>query len=255
MYAEERQQAIADLVSQRGRMSVAEVAERFRVTTETVRRDLSALEKAGLVRRVHGGAVPAAALAVLETAVADRDAANSAQKDRVAAAALTFLPATGGSVILDAGTTTARLAPLIPHERALTVFTNAVPVASRLAGHTHVDLHLLPGRVRRTTQAAVGDDTVAALSRLRTDVVFLGTNGISVRHGLSTPDSAEAAAKRAMASAARQVVVLADSSKIGRESTISFAALDQVDVVVTDDGIGDLDHKALVDTGVQVVVA
>jgi DeoR family fructose operon transcriptional repressor len=207
------------------------------------------------VRRVHGGAIPAAALTVLETAVADRDASHSEQKDRVAQAALAFLPTDGGSVILDAGTTTARLAPLLPHEAAFTVFTNAVPVASRLAGRPNVDLHLLPGRVRRTTQAAVGEDTVAALAHLRTDVVFLGTNGITVRHGLSTPDSSEAAAKRAMAAAARQVVVLADSSKIGHESTVSFADLAQVDVVVTDDGISDEDHKALIDADVQVVVA
>lgn len=255
MYAEERQQAIADLVTQRGRLSVNELAKNFEVTTETVRRDLSLLERAGLVRRVHGGAIPAAALTVLETAVADRDASNSEQKDRVARAALAFLPTHGGSVILDAGTTTARLAPLLPHEPDLTVFTNAVPVASRLAGRPNVDLHLLPGRVRRTTQAAVGEDTVAALAHLRTDVAFLGTNGITVRHGLSTPDSSEAAAKRAMAAAARQVVVLADSSKIGRESTVSFADLAQVDVVVTDDGIDDEDHRALLDAGVQVVLA
>lgn len=255
MYAEERQQAIADLVAQRGRLSVNELAESFAVTTETVRRDLSRLERTGLVRRVHGGAIPAAALTVLETAVADRDAARSMQKDRVAQAALAFLPATGGSVILDAGTTTARLAPLLPHDPSFTVFTNAVPVASRLAGRPNVDLHLLPGRVRRTTQAAVGEDTVAALSRLRVDVAFLGTNGITVRHGLSTPDSGEAAAKRAMAAAARQVVVLADSSKIGHESTISFAGLAAVDVVITDDGLTDEDHKAMIDAGVQVVVA
>lgn len=255
MYAEERQQAIADLVTKRGRLSVNELAESFQVTTETVRRDLSLLERAGLVRRVHGGAIPAAALTVLETAVADRDTSHSEQKDRVAQAALAFLPTDGGSVILDAGTTTARLATLLPHEPAFTVFTNAVPIASRLAGRPNVDLHLLPGRVRRTTQAAVGEDTVAALAHLRTDVVFLGTNGITVRHGLSTPDSSEAAAKRAMAAAARQVVVLADSSKIGHESTVSFADLAQVDVVVTDEGISDEDHKALIDADVQVVVA
>jgi DeoR family fructose operon transcriptional repressor len=255
VYAEERQQAIADLVTQRGRLSVNELAERFRVTTETVRRDLSLLERAGLVRRVHGGAVPAASLTVLETAVSERDASHGEQKDRVAAAAVPFLPTNGGSLILDAGTTTARLAPLIPHEHDFTVFTNAVPIASRLAGRPDVDLHLLPGRVRRTTQAAVGEDTVAALAILRTDVVFLGTNGISVTHGLSTPDPSEAAAKRAMLAAARQVVVLADSSKIGHESTIRFADLSQVDVVVTDDGISDEDHKALIDADVEVVIA
>lgn len=255
MYAEERQQAIADLVQDRGRLSVAELATQFGVTTETVRRDLSLLERAGLIRRVHGGAIPASSLTSLETAVSDRDVAQAEQKDRVARAALAYLPRDGGSVLIDAGTTTARLVSLVSPESTLTVFTNAVPIASRLAGHKHVELHLLPGRVRRTTQAAVGEETVAALAHLRTDVAFVGTNGLTVAHGLSTPDPSEAAAKRAMVATGRQVVVLVDSSKIGLESTICFARLDQTDVVVTDDGISDLDHKALIDAGVQVVVA
>ncbi len=255
MYPEERQQAIADLVTQRGRLSVAELADRFTVTTETVRRDLSLLERAGVVRRVHGGAVPSKALAVLELAVTERDTSHAEQKDRVAAAALQFLPTEGGSLLLDAGTTTARLADLLPHDVSFIVFTNAVPIAGRLASRANVELHLLPGRVRRTTQAAVGVDTVDALEGLRTDVAFIGTNGLSLAHGLSTPDPAEAAAKRAMIASARQVVVLADSSKIGAESTIRFGELTQVDVLVTDTGISDADHDALTALDIKVVLA
>ena len=255
MYAEERQQAIADLVTQRGRLSVAELADRFTVTTETVRRDLSLLERAGVVRRVHGGAVPSKALAVLELAVNERDISHSEQKDQVATAALAFLPSGGGSVLLDAGTTTARLAALLPLEHTFTVYTNAVPIAGRLASRANVELHLLPGRVRRTTQAAVGVDTVNALEELRTDVAFIGTNGLSAAHGLSTPDPSEAAAKRAMIASARQVVVLADSSKIGAESTIRFGELDQIDVLVTDSGISDADRDALTALDIKVVIA
>ena len=255
MYAEERQQAIADLIAQRGRLSVNELADRFAVTTETVRRDLSLLEKAGLVRRVHGGAVPAASLSVLELAVNERDTSHAEQKDRVAAAALKFLPGNGGTLLIDAGTTTARLAAQLPHDASFTVYTNAVPIASRLASRPNVDLHLLPGRVRATTQAAVGEETVAALSLLRADVAFIGTNGLSTAHGLSTPDQSEAAAKRAMVAAGRQVVVLADSSKIGHESTVRFAELNQVDVVVTDQDIEAKDRDALLALDVEVVVA
>lgn len=255
MYAEERQQAIAALVGQRGRLSVNELAERFDVTTETVRRDLSTLERAGVIRRVHGGAIPAASLSVLEIAVSERDRAFSEEKDKIAAAALPFLPPPGGTVVLDAGTTTARLASLIPADHPLTVFTNAVPIAARLAGLTGVELHLLPGRVRSTTQAAVGEDTVAALDVLRTDVAFIGTNGLSVGHGLSTPDTSEAAVKRAMVRCGSRIVVLADSSKIGNENTIRFAGLAEVDVVVTDPGISPRDRKALSARDVEVVVA
>lgn len=255
MYAEERQQAIADMLSVRGRLSVADLSEEFAVTTETVRRDLSLLERAGVVRRVHGGAVPAKALTMLEAKLADRDLEQGEEKDRIAKAALDLLPRAGGSVLLDAGSTTARLAAWIPRDLELTVITNAVPIAARLADHGNIDLHLLPGRVRSTTQAAVGEDTVEALRRLRTDVVFLGANGFSPGHGFSTPDHSEAAAKRAMLAAGQKVVVLTDSSKLGLENVVRFAAMTDVDVLVTDGGITDRDQAALEQAGVEVVVA
>lgn len=255
MYAEERQQAIADLVAQRGRLSVNELADEYAVTTETVRRDLSVLERAAVVRRVHGGAVPFDSLTVLEPAVSDRDRANADAKNRIAKAALAFMPRSGGSVLIDAGTTTARLATLLPRDHKLTVITNGVPIAARLAGLANVDLHLLPGRVRNTTQAAVGEQTVSALDLLRVDVAFIGTNGLSLGHGLSTPDHSEAAAKRAMVRSAQRVIVLADSSKIGREHTVRFAELSEVDVLVTDAGLSDTDFAALTERDIEVVVA
>lgn len=254
MYAEERQQAIADLVARRGRLSVQALAAEYAVTTETVRRDLSLLERVGILRRVHGGAVPAAALA-LETKVGDRDLAHADEKDRIAKQAVAHLPPNGGSMVLDAGTTTARLAMMLPRELQLTVLTNAVPIAARLAGSPSVDLHLLPGRVRATTHAAVGEDTVEALGRLRADVAFVGANGLSAGHGLSTPDHAEAAAKRAIVASAHRVVVLIDSSKIGQEHTVRFAELGDVDVVITDTDIDPADLRALRRLDVEVVVA
>jgi DeoR family fructose operon transcriptional repressor len=255
LYAEERQQAIADLVAQRGRLSVNALAAEYAVTTETVRRDLSVLERAGVLRRVHGGAVPSAALTALEAKVGDRDLAHADEKDRIAKKAVGMLPANGGSVLLDAGTTTARLAMMLPRDLQLTVVTNAVPIAARLAGSPGVNLHLLPGRVRSTTHAAVGEDTVEALSRLRVDVAFVGTNGLSADHGLSTPDHTEAAAKRALVASAHKVVVLVDSSKIGREHTVRFAELADVDVVVTDSGADPADLDELRRHGLEVVVA
>jgi len=204
---------------------------------------------------VHGGAVPAQSLTVLETVVSDRDRSRAEEKDRIAKVALDLLPTTGGSVLIDAGTTTARMATAIPRDLNLTVVTNAVPIAARLAGLANVELHLLPGRVRSATQAAVGEETVSAIRLLRTDVAFVGTNGLSVRHGLSTPDYSEAAAKRAMVACAHRVVVLADSSKVGREHTVRFADLKDVDVLVTDSGISDRDATALRRNDIEVLVA
>ena len=235
MYAEERQQAIAGLVAQRGRLAVTAVAERFGVTTETVRRDLALLERAGMLRRVHGGAVPTNALTVVEPGLGERRSTRTDQKRRIATAALALVPDVDGSLILDGGSSTASLAEVLPADRRLLVVTNSVPISHRLTVAPGVSLHVLGGRVRGITQTAVGESTVAALADLRVDVAFLGANGVSAAHGFSTPDETEAASKRAMVRAAQRVVVLADSSKLGREHLVRFASVDDVDVLVTDD--------------------
>lgn len=255
MYAEERQQAIASLVLSKGRASVAELAEAYEVTTETVRRDLAVLDKAGLVRRVHGGAVPARALHLVESGVGERESTRTHHKDAIAAAAEEFFPISGGSVLLDAGTTTARIAAHLPANRELVVVTNSVPIAARLAGMPSVSLQLLGGRVRGLTQATVGEQALRVLDTLRVDMAFIGTNAISVRHGLSTPDSDEAAVKRAMVRCANYVVVAADSSKVGREEFVSFAPLRSVDTLITDREIHDEDREELTRNGVEVVTA
>lgn len=255
MYAEERQQAIARQVAAQGRMSVAEIAERFDVTTETVRRDLTALERLGLLRRVHGGAVPASALSTLEPGLLERDAANTEAKSRIARAALDQLPPPGASVLLDAGSTTGLLADVLPGSHRLVVFTHSVSIAARLAGNAGIELHLLPGRVRPHTHAAVGAATVAAVGALRVDLAFVGANGLSVGHGLSTPDSEEAATKRSFVLCAERVVALVDSSKVGVESAVRFAELGEVDALVTDDAIRAADRTAFARAGVEVVSA
>ncbi|MGY1696365.1 DeoR/GlpR family DNA-binding transcription regulator [Geodermatophilus sp. SYSU D00814] len=255
MYAEERQQAIATLVVEQGRIAVTAVADHFGVTTETVRRDLAVLERAGVLRRVHGGAVPAAALSLVETALAERHGTRAEAKRKIAAAALDLLPGPGGSVLLDGGSSTAALAEVLPVDRNLFVATNSVPIAARLATVAGLTLHVLGGRVRGLTQCAVGETPVRALADLRADVAFLGTNGIAPGHGLTTPDEAEASVKRAMVRAGQRVVVLADSSKLGREQLVRFAALDDVDVVVTDGEADPAVVGRIEDAGVEVVVA
>ena len=255
MYAEERQQEIAALVADRGRLAVTAVAERFGVTTETVRRDLAVLERAGMLRRVHGGAVPAGVLSVAEPGLGERGGARTEQKRKIAAAALDLVPAANASLVLDGGTTTAALADVLPGGRQLLVATNAVPIAARLSAVPGIELHVLGGRVRGVTQTAVGESTVRALADLRVDVVFLGANGISTGHGFSTPDEREAAVKRAMVRAGQRVVVLADSSKLGREHLVRFAPVEDVDVLVTDSGADAELLGELEDQGLEVVVA
>jgi DeoR family fructose operon transcriptional repressor len=235
VYQEERQSVILERARNWGRVDVAELAAEFDVTPETVRRDLSALERHGFLRRVHGGAIPVERLG-FEPELQTRDAAMAAEKDRIARAALAELPAEG-AILLDAGTTTARLADLLPVDRELTVVTNALPIGMALSTRPNLTVLTVGGRIRGRTLAMVDQWALRVLSETYVDVAFLGTNGVSVQRGLTTPDVAEAATKRAMMGAARRVVVLADHTKVGNDYFARFGELEEVDTLVCDDGL------------------
>lgn len=253
MYAEERHAAIVSRARANGRVEVTELAEAFDVTPETVRRDLTTLEKAGLLRRVHGGAI-VVDLFGFEPALAVRESVHTAEKASIAEAALAFLPE-DGAIALDAGSSTYRLAEILPTDRELTVVTNSLPIASLLATRPALTVHLVGGRVRGKTLATVDNAALAYLRTIFVDVAFLGTNGFSVERGLTTPDSAEAAVKSAFVSAARRSILLADHTKYGSDHFAHFADLAEVDVIVTD---SDLPTSAVAEieaAGPQVVRA
>ncbi|NEB76110.1 DeoR/GlpR transcriptional regulator [Streptomyces sp. SID14478] len=253
MYAPERQQEILRLARDGGRVDVLSLAAELQVTAETIRRDLKALDRAGLVRRVHGGAIPAGRLD-FEPDLAERESTAADQKDRIARAALAELPAEG-SVVLDAGSTVARLADAFPLDSELTVVTHSLPTAARLADHPGVQLHLVGGRVRHRTRAAVDAWALRAYGEIRADVVLLAANGFSTAAGLTTPDLAEAAVKRAAVAAARRVVLLADSGKHGQEHFARFGDLADVDLLITDTGLAPEDAAAIEAGGTEVIRA
>ncbi|MDX3370393.1 DeoR/GlpR family DNA-binding transcription regulator [Streptomyces violaceoruber] len=253
MYAPERQQEILRLARDGGRVDVVSLAEEFQVTAETIRRDLKALDRAGLLRRVHGGAIPAGRLD-FEPDLAERESTAADEKDRIARAALAELPAEG-TLILDAGSTVARMAAAIPPDASLTVVTHSLPIAARLADHPGIQLHIVGGRVRHRTRAAVDAWALRAYGEIRADMAVVAANGFSVEHGLTTPDLAEAAVKRAALTAARRVVLLADSSKYAQEHFARFGALGDVDLLITDQGLTPEDAGDIERAGTEVVRA
>jgi DeoR family fructose operon transcriptional repressor len=235
MYAEERQQEIVRLARTEGRGDVMALADALNVTAETIRRDLTVLERAGVLRRVHGGAIPVERIG-FEPTLAARDTVLTAEKERIAKAALAELP-DDGAIILDAGSTVARLAELLPTDRELTVVVNSPVLAVLMGTRPNLNVLLLGGRVRGRTLATVDDWALGALADLYVDVAFMGTNGCSVERGLTTPDQAEAAVKRAMITSARRVVLLADHTKIGNDYLSRFGSLADIDLLITDTGL------------------
>ena len=203
MHADERQRRIVEQARRGGRVEVSRLALELDVTQETIRRDLTNLERLGEVKRVHGGAVPLDRLGLgLEPRLEDRESRMAAEKDRIAKLALDELPESG-SIIVDAGTTTARFVAHLPADRELTVVINGLDIAATLSRMPKLKVLLVGGQVRARTLAVVDTWGNGLLNDLYVDVAFIGTDGISAQRGLTTPDAAEATAKRAMISAAR----------------------------------------------------
>jgi DeoR family fructose operon transcriptional repressor len=199
MYAEERQHEIVTRARELGRVSVAELATRFDVTPETIRRDLDALSGRGCSVACMG--VPSRRRSCgsrrRPSTAARRASLRRSWPSRAARSSM--LPRREGlTVIVDAGTTTGRLCSLLPAWVTSLAVTNSVSAAEVLAARGDLEVMMLGGQVRNLTQATVGEPALGVLRQLRVDVAFLGTNGISAEHGFSTPDPHEGAVKRAM---------------------------------------------------------
>jgi DeoR/GlpR family transcriptional regulator of sugar metabolism len=245
MLAPQRQDRILAEIHTRGAARVADLVDALDVSDMTVRRDIAELARAGLVRRVHGGAVAieAPGRSTHEPGFETKRSWAAAEKAAIAREALaTITP--GQSIALSAGTTTHVLAGLIaadPALRPLTVVTNSLPVADAL--HSALDLSgrtalevILTGGVRTPSDALVGPVADAALRGLRVDRVFLGVHGLDA-HGATTPNLLEAATDRALITSAAGLTVLADHTKWGIVGLARIASLDQIDLLVSDDGL------------------
>jgi DeoR family fructose operon transcriptional repressor len=232
-----RQREIYVLALKQGSVDVADLARQFDVTTETIRRDLSDLQDRQLLRRVHGGAVPVERRNH-EPMVDARDMQNAAEKLRIGREAIREVP-NDGSVIIDSGSTGQRFAEVFPVDRAVHVLTNSLISAATLARRGVSRLTVLGGGVRTNTFAMVDASTVDAVRALRVDVLFISCDGLSFQRGLTTPYRDEALVKRAMIESARRVVAIVDQSKLGNDQLYSYAALDELDVLVTDSRVDD----------------
>jgi DeoR family fructose operon transcriptional repressor len=235
MYPEERQEIILGRARDKGRVEVTTLAHEFEVTTETIRRDLGMLERHGVLRRVHGGAIPVERLG-FEPTLSARETVMTEEKNRIAMAALAELPE-AGTILLDAGSTTAKLADVLPLDRELTVVTHSVSIALTLSTRPNLTVMLVGGRLRSRTLASVDAWALQALRDTFVEVAFIATNGLSAARGLTTPDSAEAMVKRAAIACARRCVLLADHTKVGNDHFARFGELSDIDVFITDNRI------------------
>ncbi|MGW6413704.1 DeoR/GlpR family DNA-binding transcription regulator [Streptomyces sp. NPDC055055] len=264
LLAEQRRALILDEVRRRGGVRVNELTRRLNVSDMTIRRDLDALARQGMVAKVHGGAVPVVEASTHEPGFEAKSVLEPSAKDEIARAAAALV-APGTAIALSGGTTTFALARYLLDVPDLTVVTNSVRVAdvfheaqatggggeARRGAATVV----LTGGVRTPSDALVGPVADRAIRSLHFDLLFLGVHGVSVEAGLSTPNLAEAETNRCLMRSARRVVVVADHTKWGTVGLSSFGDLGEVDTWVTDRGLPDEVRAEVAEHLAGVVVA
>lgn len=254
--AEERRSSIVAHVNRNRIVSINDLSRQFGVSEVSIRRDLERLERLGLLRRVHGGAVALQAPSAPSPngAPAPR---ISPEKERIGRAAAALIRA-GDRLILDSGTTVLQVARNIPDDLRrsgnLTVITSSLPIVYELGPWKSIHLLFLGGIYLPEWQVVVGPQTIASLTNLHADKLFLGTDGMTLEYGVTTANVLEAEVDRAMVKAAREVILVADSSKIGGVGLTSIMPLTKVHKLITDEGAPQEFVTALRNAGVDVVL-
>ena len=251
MLIDERRQHILTLIQRDGRVLISQLSDALGISRITIRKDLDQLASKGLVRRTHGGALSAQGSSLLDPTLREKEQKQSREKERIARAAASLV-SEGMCVLLDSGTTTTAIARHLRHFAHLTVITNAVNIATELAG-TDFEVILTGGTLRKNSFSLVGPLAEDVLHGVHADILFLGVDGFDVKTGVMTPNLLESRVNRAMVNAATRVVAVCDSTKFTCCSLALIAPTAAIHMVITDNQLGDQDIDALTTAGVEVV--
>ncbi len=255
LLGKERKRKILQFLESEGRVTVADLAKRFRTSEVTVRCDLDALATMGALVRAHGGAIKKEDPSE-DYPIRFKETLHHTEKVRIAKAAAALIRP-GQTIILDSGSTTYEVARQIKGQsiRPLAVITNALPIAIELCNVPKTTVIMLGGILREMSYSLVGPQATQALSQLTADHLFLGIAGLDPEIGLSTPDILEAQLNTAMIHVAREVTVVSDSSKFGRWNLSVIAKVDMIQRLITDVRVDAALVAALRNRGIEVVVA
>jgi DeoR family transcriptional regulator of aga operon len=234
--AEERRSRIAQMVLANGRVHVTSLVRRFGVTETSIRRDLTLLERAGRLQRVHGGAIPRRGSSRTDS-FAEKMGWQIEAKVRIGKAAAELI-GTRDIILLDSGTTTLQIVQQIPmalrENNMITVVTNSQPIAREMLTWASPKLTILGGLFLPDYQATVGPQTLAQLRELTADKLFLGADGLTLTGGATTADVLMAQVDGMMAEHAREVILVLDSSKIGRAGFVPIKPVESIHKLITD---------------------
>jgi len=254
MLANQRREKILELICEDGHAKVLNLSRIFKVTEVTIRQDLERLEKEGLIRREHGGAVLVDIGAGVRNITLQNQKNNMPEKMAIARRAVSFIK-NGDTIILDSGSTTTEIAKLITDFQDITVITNALNIALILGAYPNINLVVTGGEFKAPTLSLTGQKAADFFYNLNVDKLFLATAGITLKSGLTYPSISDICVKRAMIESANEVYLVADSSKIGLNSFASLGALSLINLLITDSNITERNKEMLENNEIYYVVA
>ena len=250
MFAEERQMQILTVLHRDKKILVHDLCELLSVSPVTIRTDLTDLEGKGLLSRTHGGAILCGKMTFEENAE-QKEVKNMPLKLRIAEEAVKFVE-DGDSIAIDTGTTTSAFTSCLTEKHGLTVVTSDLKVALFLEENTDATVIIVGGTVRRGYHCTVGTVAEQTVGRFNVDKCFLGTNGLTARRGLSTPNAGQAAVKQLMIDRSNQLFVLCDREKIGRDSLATVAPASAIHVLITNEGADQEELAAIEQCNVDI---
>lgn len=232
MHSRERRRELLHDLQQNKRVYVTELAQKFDVTTMTVRRDLKRLAEANIVTLVHGGATYNEGTAACPSLTA-REQIMSSQKNTIGAYCAAMVQE-GNAIYLDTGSSTMRIASALTGRKNIAVLTNSLAVMNILSANPAIQMFAMPGKYDVDTKGFFGDLTCRSIRGFRIDMAFMGLSGLSLDGGLMTTTADDQAIMRTLIETARQKTVVADHSKIGHESLFKVGELEAVQRIITD---------------------
>lgn len=251
----QRRSRIVEMMQQNGAMRVGEMSEHFGVSQVTIRNDLMHLEREGLLIRDRGGALPSSEAKTISSLIEfeERTLLNVDAKTRIGMAAAQMVHP-GDTILLDAGTTVVKMALHLSDISPFTVVTNALNVAYHVGTTTDAQLLVMGGTFNRESASMLGPLTERSLNDFLVNKLFLGAQALDLEHGLTDTTQEIAGVKRAMIRSARQVILMADSSKFGHSGLIKVAPFSQINTLITDAGLSKEIHEQLEKLDVKVVI-
>jgi DeoR/GlpR family transcriptional regulator of sugar metabolism len=249
MLKEERHQQILDKIKLNRKVLSSDLSIELNVSEDTIRRDLNEMSAKGLIKKVHGGALPIDAKTLTYH---ERSNYNLKEKNIIAKKAVNLIK-DGQVIIMSGSTTNLQLAKIIPSDINATIYTYSLPIALQLTEHPSIEIIFIGGKLHKQAQVTIGLDVVSSISQLRADLCFMGTGGINIINGMTEPNWEVSHIKKCMIEASNEIIVLCTKNKINRVKRYPVTPISKINTIVTDESPENQIFKPFIEKGVIIL--